>query len=282
MSKYQLGVMQGRLLPKYKGRYQAHPVNYWQKEFEIAKSLNLDLIEFIFDYNEHELNPLFSDRGINEISSIILATGVSVKTICADYFMESPLHSLDNDVFGRNIIVLKKLIENASRLNISDIVIPCVDQSSLKNDNQILRLTKAIKKVENILMQCNVNLSLETDLSSIDFLDLIKKINCTNVKINYDTGNSACFGYNLAEEFNAYGHLISDIHIKDRKLNGGSVLLGSGDINLTLFFDSLKSINFTGPIIFQVYRDDEGVSIFKEQLNYFNFSLNEYNSINPS
>ena len=27
---YELGIMQGRLLPKYKGQFQAHPKNYWQ------------------------------------------------------------------------------------------------------------------------------------------------------------------------------------------------------------------------------------------------------------
>ena len=54
MKKNKLGVMQGRLLPKYKGRYQAHPVGYWQDEFPIAAGLKLDLIEFIFDYNEWE------------------------------------------------------------------------------------------------------------------------------------------------------------------------------------------------------------------------------------
>ena len=31
-----LGVMQGRLLPKYQERYQAHPVGYWQDEFAVA------------------------------------------------------------------------------------------------------------------------------------------------------------------------------------------------------------------------------------------------------
>ena len=31
--------MQGRLLPKYKGKYQAHPKGYWQNEFKIAKVL---------------------------------------------------------------------------------------------------------------------------------------------------------------------------------------------------------------------------------------------------
>ena len=31
------GVMQGRLLPKYQGRYQAFPIGSWQSEFNIAK-----------------------------------------------------------------------------------------------------------------------------------------------------------------------------------------------------------------------------------------------------
>ena len=44
--------MQGRLLPKYKGRYQAHPLGYWEDEFYIAKEFNLDCIEFIFDFDE--------------------------------------------------------------------------------------------------------------------------------------------------------------------------------------------------------------------------------------
>jgi L-ribulose-5-phosphate 3-epimerase len=52
MIKNKIGVMKGRLLPKYQGRYQAHPVNYCQNEFEIAKKIGLDCIEFILDYND--------------------------------------------------------------------------------------------------------------------------------------------------------------------------------------------------------------------------------------
>jgi len=50
--------MQGRLLPKFQGRYQAHPKGFWQKEFEIAKEIGLDCIEFILDFNDAEDNPL--------------------------------------------------------------------------------------------------------------------------------------------------------------------------------------------------------------------------------
>ena len=51
-----VGVMQGRLLAKYHGRYQAHPVGYWQQEFEVAKKIGLDCIEFILDFNDFEKN----------------------------------------------------------------------------------------------------------------------------------------------------------------------------------------------------------------------------------
>ena len=84
------GIMQGRLLHKLNNRYQAHPIGYWQDEFILAKKLKLDLIEFIFDYDDYKLNPLMSLSGIENIQRMIRETGVNVKTICADYFMESP------------------------------------------------------------------------------------------------------------------------------------------------------------------------------------------------
>ena len=49
--------MQGRLLHKYKGRYQAHPKDTWQDEFFLVQELGLDLIEFIFDYDDFVKNP---------------------------------------------------------------------------------------------------------------------------------------------------------------------------------------------------------------------------------
>ncbi len=59
--------MQGRLLPKYKDRFQAHPFGYWEKEFNISSSLKLDLIEFIFDYDKYQMNPLINLDGIEKI-----------------------------------------------------------------------------------------------------------------------------------------------------------------------------------------------------------------------
>jgi len=264
------GIMQGRLLPKYKGRYQAHPLGYWQDEFILAKELNLDLIEFIFDYDDYKLNPLMSLSGIENIQRVINETGVNVKTICADYFMEAPIHSEINSVSKKSLKVLKELIKNSSLLGVTDIILPCVDHSRLLDSNDKNRLITHLKSLNDFLEKYRINISLETDLNPSEFLKLFKAVNSTFVKINYDTGNSASLGYNLSEEFNSYGEFISDIHIKDRLLSGGSVFFGKGNVDFDSFFKELKKLKYDRPIIFQLYRDDEGVEIFKKQFELFN------------
>ena len=170
-----IGVMQGRLLPKYHGRYQAHPLGYWSNEFFIAKDIGLDYIEFILDFNDASQNPLLTTSGINEILEVTKKTGVLVKTICADYFMEAPLHSSNQVISNNSLEILKLLIHNAAILNVHDIVIPCVDNSSLCDDESISRFIKVVKKIIPIIELNNINLSLETDLSPSSFSLLLKK-----------------------------------------------------------------------------------------------------------
>jgi L-ribulose-5-phosphate 3-epimerase len=265
-----IGVMQGRLVPKYQGRYQAFPIGMWQDEFKVAAECGLDLIEFILDFNNVEDSPLLKSGGINEIKSVIKETGVSVKTICADYFMEAPLHSNDDRVAEKSFSVLERLIEVARILKITDIVIPCVDQSSLETEEAVDRFVQQVSRVIPIIEGENISLSLETDLAPNPFVELLNKVNSNNITVNYDIGNSAALGFDSDEELAAYGDRITDIHIKDRVLGGGPVILGEGNADFVKFFEKLKEFNYQGPFIMQAYRDDEGVQIFKKQLNWIN------------
>ena len=267
--------MQGRLLPKYQGRYQAHPVNYWQNEFETAKEIGLDCIEFILDYNDAELNPLLKPDGVQEILRVIDNTDVSVNTICADYLMEAPLHAQDETVAAKSQEILISLLKNSSQVGVTDIVIPCVDKSSLSNKEAVDRFANRIHTILPDAERLKISLALETDLAPQPFADLLKKLDSNLITVNYDIGNSAALGYNPVEELNAYGNRISDIHIKDRVLGGGSVVLGNGNADFESFFKKLKEINYKGPFIMQAYRDDEGVEIFKKQLSWVTPYLKE-------
>ena len=261
-------MIQGRLLPKYRGRYQAHPIGYWEDEFEIAASLGLDLIEFILDYNDYEDNPLMSVSGCKEIKEISNQSGVHVKTVCADYFMEAPLHSDDLHVATLSAAVLRELILNSQTIGITDIIIPLVDQSSLATLESRDRFISALTPFLSDLEAQNINLNLETDLGPSEFKQLLAQIDSKRVTVNYDTGNSAGLGYDPDQEFAAYGPQITDIHIKDRVKGGPSVCLGQGSADFAKIFKSVHDFGYNGPFIMQAFRDDEGLEIFKTQLTW--------------
>jgi len=276
ISQNPVGVMQGRLLPKYHGRYQAHPIGYWQEEFPKAAALDLDCIEFILDFNGADQNPLIRVGGPEEILSIVADTGVKVQTVCADIFMEAPLHHPDDQIAAYSKNVLERLLENANTLGVTDIVIPCVDKSSMLDHWAKDRFVRRLKPVVDKAEALNINLALETDLAPQPFAELLERFETQHVTVNYDTGNSAALGFDPVEELSCYGDRISDIHIKDRVLNGGSVELGLGATQFKRFFAALDAFNYIGPFILQAYRDDEGLAIFRKQLNWFHTSISRW------
>jgi len=271
-----IGIMQGRLLPKYKNRYQSHPVQYWQAEFNIAKELGIDQIEFILDYNDIEKNPLMSEDGIKEIKKMIKRTVVDVKSICADYFMEAPFHSKHQKQSEK---ILEKLIKNVKELNVVDIVIPCVDHSALKTENDFDMFVKSINKILPQAEKYGIYINFETDLKPKKFKKLLNMFNSKNIKVNYDIGNSASLGYDPKEEFKAYGEYISDLHIKDRVLGGGSVKLGTGNADFKVVFELLKKYKFNGNIIMQAAKADDYIddlAMVREQKKFISKYIKKY------
>ena len=261
-----LGVMQGRLLPKYGGRYQAHPKGYWADEFPIVAAMGLELVEFIFDYEDAGENPLLAPGGIEAIRSVCARTGVGVRTICADYFMAAPLHRPETAKAASE--ALARLLNNVATLGITDVVIPCVDQSRLADDGDADRLLAALDHALPAAERFGINLALETDLPPDRFATFLARIPSPRVTVNYDIGNSASLGFDPREEFAAYGSRISDIHIKDRARGGGSVLLGDGVADLRCIAGLIRESGFRGPLILQAYRDDEGKAILGRQISW--------------
>ena len=275
-SSLKIGVMQGRLLPKIDGRYQAHPVDKWQEEFLIASDLGLSFIEFILDFDHFESNPLMSADRCAQIFVLSQKTGVLVKTVCADYFMEAPLHSSDKNIASTSRKVLETLLLNASKIGVTDIVLPLVDQSSVGKPELRERFISVVRPIVKMLDNANINICLETDLPPFEFAELIANLDSNKITVNYDIGNSASLGYSPADEFLMYGTRISDVHVKDRTFGGSSVPLGDGDADFHAVLRGLAQVNYTGPLIMQAYRDELGIDIFTKQLDWLRTLLKRF------
>lgn len=262
--------MQGRLVEKYNGRYQAFHPDLWEKEFVLATSLGLKSIELIADYENEERNPIFHDeKSLNYLSDLSSDMGIAISSICADYFMKFQLINPNDFNLNKNSIdVLKKLVKNSAYMGIKNIVIPLVDESSIKKLWKNRKVIESFKNIIAIFEDFDLEASFELDLPPREVVNFIYDLQSDKAKINYDIGNSSSLGYNIHEELSAYGHLINDIHLKDRVFNGGPVIFGQGKADFKALFDFIYEKNFCGPIIMQSYRDDNGIDLFKQQLNW--------------
>jgi len=265
----EFGVMQGRLTPKYQQQYQSHPQKHWQSEFFIAKELGFELIEFIVDSWSLDANPLMSDDGINELKAVIQDSGVRVKTLCADVFMDLTFIQ-DSDKEARAVLI--ELMHAATHLGIRDIVIPCVDRSSLLKDPSFVSLfASRITDLCKLAYERGLRINLETDLPPSVFEELLNLIGREYVWVNYDSGNSASLGFEACEEFSCYGDRISNIHLKDRVLGGASVPLGEGNANFETVLTCIKDMAFQGPLILQAARAEnfvDDVVLLRKQFNW--------------
>lgn len=253
----EIGIMQGRLSLPYNGKIQSFPKLTWRQEFYKAAQAGLSHIEWIFEADEWGKNPLSSGEGINEIKEVIKETEVSVKAVCADYFMDVPYLISDSNLRKELQEKLVWLINQASRIGASFIDIPFVDASEIPSRMEFQLVDEFIKNASELASKLNLVLTLETSLNPVDFKDLLTMINHPNVMANYDTGNSSGIGYNCIQELSAYGKWIRTVHIKDRLLNNGTMPLGNGSADFDSFFKMLSKVNYKGPIILQAAREEE-------------------------
>ena len=270
-----IGIMQGRLSPPINTRIQAFPVNHWEEEFQKASKIGFTSIEWIFDTLSP--NPIVDKMKIRKINKLSSEFDISINSLCADFFMVNKLFNVSEDEISSNLDTLKILIENCSELEINILEIPLVDSSSIKNELFEKEFTTNLNKILPIAEKNNVILTLETDLPPVRFDSLLSDINNPYVAANYDIGNSTSLGYDPALEFEIMGKWIKNIHIKDRIINGNTVVLGTGNTNFELFFSLISQIKYSDDLVIQGAREDLINSNISPEITckkYFNFVKN--------
>jgi hexulose-6-phosphate isomerase len=270
----QIGIMQGRLSPRIDGKIQAYPEKSWQNEFHLAKEIGYSAIEWIVE-EPLEKNALMSELGRDSINQLISETGIKIEFVCADIFMQQPFVRVSNSTVEENKRYLNQILINAKKIGAIGVEIPFVDSSSIKNGVDYSELISRLQKGFELAGEIGIGISLETDLDANAFKELLERVNLEHVKANYDIGNSASLGYDPMEELNSYGHKIWNVHVKDRKLKGTTVPLGSGDAKIKQVFTKLKEIQYSGGITMQAARGENDVSTAKEQLTYTLELLNQ-------
>ena len=257
-----LGIMQGRLTPSKNRGIQFFPFDMWENEFEIGCKLDINEIEWIFDYDRFEENPIWTLEGIKRIKNSIGNTGIRVRSVCFDYFMRRPFYKYSREeaqkIKKENMEFIKKLISNMKEINAELLEIPFVDNSSINNPYEEEQVIEFLYDVSNLADQADVLVGCETDLPVGAFYTFLQKIDGRVIRANYDSGNSSGLGYDHRDEILSLSEYIANVHIKDRVFQGTTVQLGTGSADFEKVFSALKDIKYEKSIVLQAARGKEG------------------------
>ena len=243
------------------GRLQCFPREQWEGEFARAAQVPFDYIEWIFDAYGLDVNPLRTTSGLARLRQLIESSGISVRSMCADYFMDQPLMRCTPAELECRLQELAQLLRHSAAIGVNRIVIPFVDASAIRSTDDLDVVEEALNSGLRFADETGVEIHLETSLGPAEFANLLDRIPHAKLKVNYDSGNSASLGFSPADEFAAYGDRIGSVHIKDRVLHGGTVPLGTGNADFPALFSCLKKLDYRGDFTLQVARATSGDEI---------------------
>lgn len=265
-----LGIFQGRLSPSIDGKVQFFPKDSWREEFKTARSLGFDLIEWVLDKDSIQDNPILSLEGLSEIKSLSDVHNVQVYGICTDNFMVDP--------FLENTEVLKDLIRTTGNVGVEIIEIPLLGKSLVETTEQMKQTAEVLNDLESLCSEYNMKIALEVGLNTKGVLEFFEYVKNPHVSVNYDTGNSAYWGFDQLDEISHYSHLIGNIHIKDCTPELYSVPLGEGNVNFREVFDLLKEKKYNKHFILQTVRGENDIEVAKTFFEYITPYINELNN----
>ena len=246
-----IGFMQGRLSPMVDRKIQSFPWGSWESEFSIARNIGLSLIEWTIDSKDFILNPILVEAGCESISKLKKLNNIQVSSVTSDYFMEKPPWVEHFKEVARNHI---NICKGMKAVGAKYLIIPLVDNSSLSNKESVNEFLNFMTELENTLREFEITVAIESDYAPHELQLFISQFDPQIVGINYDIGNSASFGFDYREEIDAIGNRIVNVHVKDRKLGGSTVPLGTGNADLPDTIKMIEASGYEGNYILQTAR----------------------------
>jgi hexulose-6-phosphate isomerase len=241
-----IAVMQGRLSASETGALQEFPRREWEEEFPRAATAGLAGIEWLYDEYGADANPLETDGGIARMQELTAAHGVSVRSLCAHWFVQ---HSVcDEEGLAR----LEWLLRRCARAEIRRIVVPFLERSEIRDE---ARTGALVQRALSSCEQTGVELLIETTLKPDRVAALVEPLGHPLLGINYDSGDAEPGGITVL------GPWIRGVHLKDRDRSGTNVSLGHGTVDFATVMSSLASVGYSGDLVLETPRPVRGEEV---------------------
>ncbi len=253
-----IGFMQGRLSPPVDGKIQAFPWSCWREEFAIGAKLGFAGLEWTIDEVRFAENPLVTPQGQHAIRLLVEGCGLEVWSVTGDCFMQAPFWKTDGAERRRRLDDVRLVCNGCAAVGGRWVVIPLVDNGSIRSDDERRVLLHGLTELAGLLRAGGVGIAFESDFPPERLAELIAEFPNDCFGINLDIGNSASLGYRPEHEIPLLRRSIVNVHVKDRRLRGTTVPLGTGAADLPRTFALLRDGGYRGRYVLQTARAEDG------------------------
>ena len=257
MSILSIGIMQGRVFPKYINQLQIFPTQTWRNEVVVAKEIGFKHIELLWD----SLQEIKNANGLTEFLS--KPSGLPPLSVCVDKICYC--NSFE-DALNEIMDLIYTFKENTPPI----LVIPLLGKLTINKTEELQDLINKfyIHEIMILIKKYKLKLALELNMPASDIIEGLKSAEPSIFGICVDTGNLWHVSSNPIEDIHILSDKIIHVHIKDRNKEGNNVLLGNGLVDFSTFFKVLNDLNYSGIATLETNYFEDPAYEAKTNFNY--------------
>lgn len=237
----------------------------WKEKIDIAKRAGFDFIEMSVDESDERLSRLkWSKEERKSLRDLLFESDFYINSMCLSGHRRFPFGSKDPALKKRAYEIMDEAITLAEDLGIRNIQLAGYDVYYEPADEETEKaFIEGLKYAAQLASEANIMLSIEImDTAFIGTisrcLKYIDEVNSPWLRIYPDLGNLSQWTDNPDKELiKGFKHIVA-IHLKDTKPGVFKcVPFGEGTVEFEPLFETLKSLEYKGPFLVEMWADNE-------------------------
>ncbi len=249
---------------------KALPFNVdWSERLALARETGFDFVEISIDESDERLGRLdWLARERANLRAAIADSGVPIITMCLSGHRKYPLGSADAATRRQALDIMQKAVDFCIDVGVRIIQLAGYYVYYEPHDaGSLPRYQEGLARGLEWASKAGVMLALENvdgnDVDSVtQAMVFVNAFNSPWFQVYPDIGNLSEHGLDVCTELElARGHLVG-VHVKDtRPGEPRRVPFGAGTVLFVAAFQKLAELNFTGPVLLEMWNDDSPDSL---------------------
>ena len=238
----------------------------WGEKLSLARKAGYNYMEIAVDESDEMLERLKWDKiKKRKLREVIEDSEIPLLTMCLSANRRFPIGSSNKKIQQKGVKILEEAIIFASHLGIRVVQVAgydvLVDEVSTNRSRQDFseNLANSVRLASSLgVMLAVENVDVVFTESIYSIMDLIFKIKSPWLQIYPDFGNLAAMRQNVEHQLQIGKNRIAAIHVKDT-VDGvvRGIPFGEGIVDFISIFNTLKKINFYGPMLIEMWAGDK-------------------------